>query len=358
MEAFKTAITRAVKPGNIVVDVGCGTGVLGLLCLQAGAMRVWGINSTPAIELARETMARAGLSDRYLCRAERSFQAILPEKADVVICDHVGYFGIDYSIIETLQDARRRFLKPGGVLLPSRLKLFLGAVQSDHCRKLTDAWSAAAIPMEFHWLRNFSVHSKHAVTLASDDILGAPAELGTIDLGADQPDFFSFQTVLHIARDGRLDGLAGWFECELTEGVWMTNSPLSKDAIRRDQAFLPIDQPIDVTAGDTLNVTIQARPSDGLLAWTVEVPSTGRRSRYSTFSGMILSKEQILKSQPNRVPKLNRTGAARQTVMAYCDGKRTAREIEQAVLRDHSDLFPTKGEISRFVLGTLGRDTD
>lgn len=39
-------------------------------------------------------------------------------------------------------------------------------------------------------------------------------------------------------------------------------------------------------------------------------------------------------------------------------GRRTARGIEQAVLRDHPDLFPSSGEIARFVAHVLGRDTE
>ena len=43
-------------------------------------------------------------------------------------------------------------------------------------------------------------------------------------------------------------------------------------------------------------------------------------------------------------------------MLGYCDGKRSAREIEEAVLRDHPQLFPDRAEISRFVARVLGRD--
>ena len=43
-----------------------------------------------------------------------------------MLCDHLGYFGFDYGIIELLQDARERFLKPRGIVVPSRVKLMLG----------------------------------------------------------------------------------------------------------------------------------------------------------------------------------------------------------------------------------------
>jgi hypothetical protein len=72
---------------------------------------------------------------------------------------------------------------------------------------------------------------------------------------------------------------------------------------------------------------------------------------------MLLSPENLIRSKPNHVPQLSREGRAGMTVLGYCDGKRTAQEIEQAVLRDHPHLFPSSGEIARFVARVLGRDT-
>ena len=73
---------------------------------------------------------------------------------------------------------------------------------------------------------------------------------------------------------------------------------------------------------------------------------------------MLLAPEDLLRSQPNCVPRLSREGQARITVLDYCDGRRTAQEIERAVLRDHPELFPSPEEISRFVAQALGRDTE
>ena len=130
VERFKSAIDRIVKPGDRVADVGCGFGVLGLLCLRAGAARVWGINSSGAIEIARETLARAGFGDRYVCIPGKSHHVEVPEPVDIVICDHVGCLGIDYGIIDTLRDAQKRFLRAGGKIVPSCIKLFVGAIES------------------------------------------------------------------------------------------------------------------------------------------------------------------------------------------------------------------------------------
>ncbi len=358
LERYRAAIPRVLRPGDLVADVGCGSGILGLLCLQAGAGHVWGIDSTDMIEAARETCARAGLADRYTCIRDTSFRVTLPEPVDLAICDHVGYFGFDYGIIDVMGDARRRFLKPGGKVLPARIRPMLGLVASEACRSKAEAWGRAPVPTELHWLRTHGINAKHAVTLTPAEILGPPAGLGLIDLASDCPAFLSFEATLEAGRDGVVHGLAGWFDCELADGIRMTNSPVAADAIVRPQAFLPIDQLLEVRAGEKLQATIMARPSDQVLAWTLDAPAAGRRFSQSTWRGTLLSPLDMARSQPDRVPRLSRAGQARGIVASYCDGRRTIREIEQMVLRSHPDLFPTTEEISRFVLATLGRDTE
>lgn len=358
LERFQFAIAKAINAGDRIADLGCGSGILGLLCLRAGAGRVYGIDSTAMLEVARETFSRAGWAEQATFIRGHSHRVELPEPVDLVICDHVGYFGFDYDIVHTLQDARRRLLKPGGALIPARIRLQLGAVESENCRAKAEGWRAAGVPAEFHWLRQHTVNAKHAVELPREAVLGPPAELGDIDLRADHPDFFSWTAELRIERDGAMHGLAGWFECELADGVWMTNSPLAGRRINRPQAFLPIAEAVPVRAGDSVKVRVMARPADHLIAWIVEFPASGRRFRHSTWQGMFLAPEDLIRSQPERVPHLSREGRARISVLEYCDGRRTAREIEQAVLREHPDLFPSPDEISRFVMQTLGRDTE
>lgn len=356
LERYWAAVVKTVKPGDRVLDLGCGSGILGLLCLQAGAGFVEAVDSTGMIEVAKEALMRAGVGDRVHFIHGRSHEIDLPASVDVVICDQVGFFGVDYGIIGTLQDARRRFLKPGGVLIPSRVELEIAAISSDTCRGPVDGWIAKPVPDEFHWLRERAVNTKYSVAFKREDLLGTAASLGSIDFNADNPDYFSWTARLIMDRDGLMHGLGGWFRCQLADSVWMTNSPVAEERIDREQIFLALSESMPVMAGERVEVTIRTRPADNLIAWEVVFPSQGRSFSHSTWQGDLLTAEEPHARQPAHVPIPSPRGKARAIVLGYCDGRRTVKEIEETVLREHPKLFPSREEILHFVAHVLGRD--
>lgn len=351
-DLYRRAISQIIIGNETVADLGCGFGVLGMMCLRAGAGHVWGIDATDATDIARETAERSGLADRYTCIRAETFRADLPERVDVLICDHVGYFGIDYGILHLMADARERFLKPGGRIIPERIDLFLAGVRSDACREKLDLWETPDIPADYNWLRSYAVNTKHAVDLVPTDIATAPVPVAELVLGENHGESLAFKATLAIEEDGTLDGIAGWFDCHLAAGVRMTNSPLARDAMGRHQIFLGFDKPLPVKAGDAVEVSVRINHINGILAWTVRDPATGRLQRYSNWAAMPMSAGARLK--PGTAPRsLNDKARNLGVVLGYIDGQRTSEEIEQVVLRDHPTLLPSALEISRFVKDVL-----
>ena len=123
LSSFKDSIGRVVRDGDRVIDLGCGSGVLGLMSLRAGASHVYAIDDTAMVTIARQTFKREGLANKATFFSVKSFLAELPETADVVVCDHVGYFGFDYGIVDVLRDRAE-------VAAPHRLRRHDGAVDA------------------------------------------------------------------------------------------------------------------------------------------------------------------------------------------------------------------------------------
>ncbi len=347
-ELYARAIKQAVKPGDSVADLGCGVGVLGIQALNAGAAHVFGIDRSDAIEIARETVRREGLSDQYTCMKTSTFRAELPQRADVLICDHVGFFGIDYGIIAMMEDARRRLLKPGGKFIPRQIALQVAGVSSDACHALATAWSQQPIPPEYAWLNDYSANTKHAVDLTSGDLCSEGAALGIVRLGEDSPDSFEFSAQIEIARDCQLHGLAGWFDCELADDVWMNNSPVADDAIGRSQAFFPLAEPVKVAAGDTISATLRIRHDRSIISWTVDFPGELPRQSMTTWKSTILTQADLA-VQTGGPLSPNQLGRARAALHGLLDGTRSAQQIEDALRTVLPPLFPSDEELHRFV---------
>jgi type I protein arginine methyltransferase len=356
-ELFDEAFAKVITDGDTVADLGCGFGILGILCLDAGASRVWGIEQTDAIEIARQTVERLGLADAYQCVRGKTFTTDLPDKVDAIVCDHVGYFGFDYGLIELLADARERYLKPGGAIVPRRLRLMVAGASSPAARKLADGWALPPIPPAYHWLREYGVNSRHTYIFSPDELCTEAVSLGEIDLATATAGGLSFDTELAAARDCEIDGIAGWFECELAEGVWMTNSPTATRRIDRAQVFLPVADPVSVAQGCSIRVGLRTGIDHLLMNWSVATDDPPSRQKMSTFRSRIVAPDRIGGPANDGGPVLNTAGLVEKAVLRLTDGTHSAEQIENAVAKDFAGRCASDDDLRKMVRAIIARTT-
>ena len=119
MAAFEGALRAACRPGSVVLDLGAGTGMMSLYACRAGAGRVYAVEASDAIVVARDFAADNGMADRITFIQARSTDITLPERVDVIVADLRGVLPMFQSSLASMIDARR-FLAPGGVIIPSK----------------------------------------------------------------------------------------------------------------------------------------------------------------------------------------------------------------------------------------------
>jgi len=129
MDAYSAAIARAVRPGDAVVDLGCGPGIFALLACKAGARRVYAIDMDGVVEFGRHLAAVNGFSDRIHFLRGDSRSIHLPERVSVIVSDVRGVVPLHSHAIGTLEDARNRFFG-GGRSINSDARL---AFSRGHC---------------------------------------------------------------------------------------------------------------------------------------------------------------------------------------------------------------------------------
>jgi SAM-dependent methyltransferase len=354
---FRRAINAVVKPGDVVLDLACGTGVLGLLAMKAGAARVYQVDLSPMIQVARDVAIANGYGQTAFGIHERSSRAKLPEKADVVVADQLSHFGIGAGMPEIFNDARRRLLKPGARAIPRRLELYLVPVNFPQMWRIAGFWDKRHAGLTMSPVHSVAFNTDYPSERSPRRMLGRPAQMFAFDLTDLAPERFTAKATIEVSAAGVMHGLSGWFVAELAPGVIMTNSPFGKDRIKRAAAFFPVENPLTLSKGDRLDIAMTVITTQSLLTWKVVVSNTKGREKarfvHSTLKGMLLMRDELAKTRPDFVPRLSDWGEATRSVVNLADGTRTLVEIERELFRTHPDLFPSLAQASEFVTRVL-----
>ena len=112
VDAYAKALRKTVREGSVVVEIGTGAGIFAVLASQLGASRVYAIEPSEIIQVAREIAVANGCETKIEFFEEFSDRVTLPTQADVILSDLRGVLPLFDRHIPVIVDARRRFLAP------------------------------------------------------------------------------------------------------------------------------------------------------------------------------------------------------------------------------------------------------
>jgi protein arginine N-methyltransferase 1 len=250
VRAFRDVISRAVHPGDVVVDVGTGTGLLALLAAKAGASKVYAIEQEGIIHIARRMAADNGFSDRIVFFRGHSTEIELPEKADLLVGELIGSFGLEEEILEVLSDARRRFLKPGGRLVPDGLDLILAPSEEGAQYTTWHLDLEAEFGLDFSGMADLAQHRSFGSWADENMLLASPTTVFSVDLADGPQGPIESEAETTILRDGLLAGWVGWFEARHNGRSFIDTRPPIPGSSWENVIF-PIGEPIAVRSGDS-----------------------------------------------------------------------------------------------------------
>ena len=131
---------------KVVLDVGCGTGVLSMFAAQAGARHVIGVEMSGIAISARKIIAANGFADRITVVKGKIEEIELPDgfdKVDIIISEWMGYFLLYESMLNSVLFARDKWLRPGGLLFPDKAEMYICGIEDlEYRRQKLDFWDS------------------------------------------------------------------------------------------------------------------------------------------------------------------------------------------------------------------------
>jgi type I protein arginine methyltransferase len=340
IDAYARAIARAVKPGDVVLDLGSGTGIFSLLAVRAGASRVFAVDVNPAVWLVPELAAENQAGGRITVHHGSSIELDLPEKADVIVSDMRGTSPLNGDHAAAIRDARTRFLKPGGLLVPARDRLFVEVVESDALAAgLARGWqslerlgfSAAAVKSS---ILN-TVYDDRSAPLLASDVISTPGQWGELDYATYDGAVVEGAVDLAITRNGTAHGLAVWFEATVFDDISYRSAPGWSLAYAR--SFLPLLEPVRMAAGERATVTLRADARGDRWAWETKLSgadaTTRAQFKQATFLGTPTAPEMLLRTSTSHRPVLSAKGQRLRSLLAAMDGERSVADLGDELAR-------------------------
>lgn len=257
-DAFAAAIAEVVRPGDRVLDVGTGTGILAMLAAKAGAREVIAVDRADIAEVARALVAKNRLAKKVRVEQGLAGDLRLERPVDLIVSEWLGHFALVEGMLDDVCAARDANLAPGGRMLPSRVSLHLAPVDDPvlYLRDGPGYWREPVRGLDYSSLEALELRQGRGAQLRVDPaaLLSRPGTLRTLELSTVRPEepFGDGKLELEIRRDGALSGFCGWFVAELSPGVVLDTGPGQPDT-HWMQTYLPFP-PTLVRAGDTLRV--------------------------------------------------------------------------------------------------------
>ncbi len=278
-EAFRKAIFETVTPGSAVLDVGAGTGLLSLFAAQAGARIVYAVERTEIAEFARHIVSENDFGDRIKVIRNDIESIELPEQVDVIVSEWLGGYALDENLLPVVVQARDRWLKPGGRMIPETTRsLIVPAYDMSHQQDV-DFWNSYPYGVDLGSIGAMRAGASYAAMQDQkpDQLICAAQQMWEVDCRTCSFEAangtFKAPLVFTAQRAGQINALAAWFDAKLSDTAHLCNGPGEPDT-HWGRSIFPIGQVVDVAEGAELNVNF-IHKSEGkgqsLASWEVAV---------------------------------------------------------------------------------------
>ena len=276
MRTFADAIREVVTKGDVVVDVGTGTGILAFMAWRCGAKRVFAIEWEDIAQIAAMAVDKNLASDVITVIQDDARHVKIPQKADVLVSECLGSGGVGTTQVNVVLESRQRFLKAHGMVVPKAVSVIVAPVESILVELYLRFWSASPGGIDYNDASRWARDQMYTVVVRPEDLVARAEEMFRLKYDTeDSYSGFSAKRTFIACRSGIVHGLGLWFRAHLTDGIVLDTSP-GQTLTHWYHAFLPLQQGIAIDAGEKLDIGVCHRYECDQSVWNWTASSNRR----------------------------------------------------------------------------------
>ncbi|KAI1768264.1 protein arginine N-methyltransferase 1 [Hypoxylon sp. FL1150] len=252
---------------KVVLDVGCGTAILSMFAVKAGAKHVIGVDMSTIIFKAKEIVKVNGMEDKITLIQGKMEEIEIPfPKVDIIISEWMGYFLLYESMLDTVLYARDKFLAKDGLIFPDKATIYACGIEDGEYKDEKIGFWDNVYGFDYSPLKETALAEPLVDTVEVKAAVTDPTAILTLDLytctTADLA--FSIPFKLKCRRNDFVHALVSWFDIDFTachKTIRFSTGPHTKYTHWKQTVFY-LGQVLTVDEGDEIDCTLDVRPND------------------------------------------------------------------------------------------------
>jgi len=252
---------------KVVLDIGCGTGILCLFAASAGAKKVIGIECAHIADKAKLIVKNNNYEDVVHIMKGKVEDVELPvDKVDIIVSEWMGYFLLYESMLDTVLFARDKWLKTDGILMPDRSIIYLAGLEDEGYKQQKVHFWDNVYNYDMSCIKEMVLNEPLVDLVDTRNVCTDMIPIFTIDLYTVKKEEldFSANVRLPVLRNDYCHALISFFEVEFTmcdRRTWFSTGPHCRPTHWKQTVFY-LTEDLMVSHGTQLDVVVSVRRNE------------------------------------------------------------------------------------------------
>lgn len=265
--AYRSAMfkNKHLFKDKVVLDVGCGTGILSMFAAKAGAKHVYSVDMSNIIEKAKEIVSLNGFDDKITLLQGKLEDIQLPvDSVDIIVSEWMGYFLLYESMLDTVLYARDKYLVEGGLILPDKCSMYIAGIEDGEYKEEKIHYWEDVYGFDYSPFINVAMAEPMVDTVQNLALVTSAHKFFEFDINTVTKDQLTFHNKFSLkALDNEMcHAYVVWFDCDFPgdEKVTLPTGPMAHYTHWKQTVFY-MNQVLDLKKGDTIEGSIFSRPN-------------------------------------------------------------------------------------------------